>query len=160
MKVQLSLRQQYSTRDRDNKDVIVRTIEATREVEIPTDFLPTCFRIGELDFYSDRNHYDVEAQRWVCSVSFSCDRGLHAADAYLEMLIKSKWTILKDEKSIEFLSVSLTRGDAVVLIEAARDGLKARGINVHRLSWNENWTDFDIQSAISTICRTVAEKAN
>lgn len=160
MKVQLRISKQYSTQDKDNKDVVVRTIEAEREIEVSIDFLPTCFRIGEQDFFTERNLYDVDTGRWVCNVGFERSHAFHDADRQVELLKASNWFIRKDEKNLKVVSFSLGREDAVALVEAATEGLKARGIHVGRHCWSATWSEYDLELAVRHICRKAAEAAN
>ena len=162
MKAKLHLRKQFTSRDRDNKDVIVRTVRATRELEVPTEFLAQSFRIGTFDFYVDRNFYDVDEGHWAFEISLrSCNHELHAADKDIEVLKKTGWTITHDEKNIEFVSISLTHSDAHTFVQAAIDGLKARGISIPpRWSLEVNWSQYDLESAVRSICRINAERAN
>lgn len=161
MKAKLHLRKQFTSRSRDHEDVVVRTIQATRNLEVPTEFLPNSFRIGTLDFYAERNFYDVDEGCFVFDVSFSCDYALHAADKNVELLEKTGWTITHDEKSIKFVSISLTHSDAHTFVQAAIDGLKARGISTPpRWNLEGNWSQYDLEAAVQNICRAIAERAN
>ncbi len=162
MKAKLSLHKRFTSRDRNHKDVVIRTIRATRELEVPTEFLAQSFRIGTFDFYVERNFYNVDDECWVFEVSLSnCNHELHAADKDIEVLKKTGWTITHDEKNIEFVSVSLTHSDAHTFVQAAIDGLKARGLSVPpRWNLEGNWSQYDLESAVRNICRINAERAN
>ena len=161
MKAKLHLSKQFTSRNRDHEDVVVRAIQATRDVDVPTEFLPNAFRIGALDFYAERNFYDVDEACWVFEVSFSYDHALHAADKNIEALKQTDWTITRDEKSIKFVSVSLTHSDAHTFVQAAIDGLKARGLSIPpRWNLEGNWSQCDLESAVRNICRINAEHAN
>lgn len=163
MKVKLDLEKLYTTKDISHHDVIVRKIRATREIEIPTEFLPHHIRIGGNDFYQDRHLWDVDHDQWVFYVqSGGIGRDhLHEADSYVASLENTGWKIVEDQKNLEMHSFILGRDDAVALIDLAADGLKERGIKPHRPKrWNPNkpWTDFELRDVIAKLCRTARKK--
>lgn len=156
MKVKLCFEKRYTTRDRDNKDVIIRTIEAEREIEFPTEFLPTSLKIGGQDFFSEENFYDVDHGYWVLRVgtAYHLDE-LSQAEEMIASLKNAGWKIVRDKQNIEVVTFAMTRSDAIALIDVAQEGLHTRDPKfLQRPRWNENKTlsTFELRDKIRRIC--------
>lgn len=160
MKIQLHLNHTFSSQGMDNKIIILRAIQAVHNIEVPTEYVPSHIKIGNLKFLNDQNFYDVDHQCWVSNVVSYENIDIDNADPFVESLRESGWEITQDEKNMKMMHIPMTRDDAIALIEIAKDGLKARGKRAPTLLWTNIWSESSIKNALYTICHMAIDREN